>query len=368
MQPRYVLRYMVLILQCVYRAFVIPVTLNIKRIYYIGVSRKIYFCLIIAIPITYIYISIKVMDEKFITKNRVQDYMYPFQDFCENDSHYKLKQRHSKRIKLNRQRKFVLLWNSPIDKTFHQFEEGNNIFTKNRCQYNNCFITRNEHYFSDIRYFHAIVFGLETTKIKLNKLPTKRSSYQKYIFFSLEPPQMNPACDFDGFFNWTWTYRLDSDIRWGLVIRDTSDNIVGPKHNMKWISTNVSSFGDDSENKNLEAELSTKYIAAAWLAVDEWSFNVRQKILAQLKTILAEFSLKLDIIGNRGRYCKESNANFTCNDVIEKFYYFYLAYEKAMSVDYVTPILLNALQHNAVPVVYGGADYSRYEIFIFFLD
>ncbi|KAI9562685.1 hypothetical protein GHT06_010139 [Daphnia sinensis] len=41
-------------------------------------------------------------------------------------------------------------------------------------------------------------------------------------------------------------------------------------------------------------------------------------------------------------------------------YRFYLSFENSLCLDYVTEKLYRPLQYNAVPVVYGGADYSMY--------
>lgn len=303
----------------------------------------------------------------FMSNSRYQDFLYPFKDYYESENYYKFikqkeSQRYSERIELSKIRKFILLWNRPNDKSFHDIPEGNEIFTKNKCRYRNCIITGNKGVFSDIRYFHAIVFGHETTKMTPNSLPEQRSSYQKYIFHSKEPPQMNPACDehFENFFNWTWTYKLDSDIRWGLVITNSNGTVVGPKQNMKWISANTSALKHNSESGSEEKKrISNKHLAAAWIASNAWSFNNREKIIAQLRVALNDIDLKLDVIGTRGKPCAIINSNITCNDIIEDNYYFYLAFEKTMSEDYVTPILLNALQHNVIPIVYGGADYTR---------
>lgn len=51
-----------------------------------------------------------------------------------------------------------------------------------------------------------------------------------------------------------------------------------------------------------------------------------------------------------------------CYALIESDYYFYLAFENSFCEDYVTEKILTATQHYAVPVVYGGANYSRYVI------
>lgn len=48
-----------------------------------------------------------------------------------------------------------------------------------------------------------------------------------------------------------------------------------------------------------------------------------------------------------------------CNELLEREYYFYLAFEDSMAEDYVTDQLWIALNHFAVPVVFGGANYFR---------
>ncbi|KAJ2937861.1 hypothetical protein O0L34_g18682 [Tuta absoluta] len=46
--------------------------------------------------------------------------------------------------------------------------------------------------------------------------------------------------------------------------------------------------------------------------------------------------------------------------MIKNNYYFYLSFENSFCDDYVTEKLLNAVQNYAVPIVYGGANYSRF--------
>ncbi|XP_063375065.1 alpha-(1,3)-fucosyltransferase C-like [Cydia amplana] len=49
-----------------------------------------------------------------------------------------------------------------------------------------------------------------------------------------------------------------------------------------------------------------------------------------------------------------------CLKLIQEQYYFYLSFENSFSEDYVTEKLLTALENYAVPVVYGGANYTRF--------
>lgn len=53
-----------------------------------------------------------------------------------------------------------------------------------------------------------------------------------------------------------------------------------------------------------------------------------------------------------------------CYTTLNRESYFYLAFENSFSKDYVTEKVLIALQNNAVPIVFGAADYSRWDIFI----
>nr|XP_037877562.1 alpha-(1,3)-fucosyltransferase C-like [Bombyx mori] len=46
--------------------------------------------------------------------------------------------------------------------------------------------------------------------------------------------------------------------------------------------------------------------------------------------------------------------------MIREKYYFYLSFENSFGEDYVTEKLLHALEFDAVPVVYGGANYTRF--------
>jgi alpha-1,3-fucosyltransferase len=49
-----------------------------------------------------------------------------------------------------------------------------------------------------------------------------------------------------------------------------------------------------------------------------------------------------------------------CYDMLERDYKFYLSFENSICVDYVTEKFFAILDYNVVPVVLGGANYSRF--------
>jgi len=52
-------------------------------------------------------------------------------------------------------------------------------------------------------------------------------------------------------------------------------------------------------------------------------------------------------------------SNPECYDYLEKQYKFYLSFENSLCDDYVSEKFFNVLAHDIVPVVYGGANYSK---------
>lgn len=72
----------------------------------------------------------------------------------------------------------------------------------------------------------------------LHAIPQVRSYRQKYVFAILEPP-VYTLHYFDNeqyFYNWTMTYRMDSDIFWpyGAIEDIEMDAIVAPVENPPW--------------------------------------------------------------------------------------------------------------------------------------
>lgn len=255
--------------------------------------------------------------------------------------------------------KYVLIWTSPRKNPLFAFGKGNDAFQKRMCLYQNCYITSNKQ-FMNISRFDAILFhGPEMIKKDPKYyLPTERSANQSYFFVSMESSQVYKVPDnrYDGIFNFTWTYKLNSDIKFPyMVIKDHEGKVIGPNQNIRWINI------DDMLriNATIKAKLANKRIAAAWFVSNCKSRSKREKIAKMVIRELHKYNLTVDVYGKCGnKKCPRKYMN-KCLQMLQRDYYFYFAFENSFSADYVTEKLKYSLQNYVVPIVYGRANYER---------
>lgn len=170
------------------------------------------------------------------------------------------------------------------------------------------------------------------------KLPVRRAE-QIWVYFAVESP-LNSYNDvfatpaWQKQFNWTMTYRRDSDFYFGY-------------------GTVVPAVVS-SQAKDISAIVKGKTKMAAWFVSNCQTQSERSAYVEALQ----EF-LPVDIYGKCGPLKCGSSGNVTCLQMLSQVYYFYLAFENSFCDDYVTEkafeILLKA---DIVPVVRGGANYS----------
>lgn len=256
----------------------------------------------------------------------------------------------------------ILLWDRPRLTPALDDEKWDSYFIYHGCRFRNCIITAEIAFLADVRDFDVIIFNSMIVNGIIE--PKARSQKQNYVFFSDEPAaiyQVSPR--FNGFFNMTWTYKLNSDANWRfVVVKNDKGEVIGPKSNVEWM--NIKDMKPTSEY--IIQKLQTKHIAAAWFVTHCKTPGERENIVKSLINELNKFNLTIDIFGPCGNLtCSQYNEE--CHAVVESDYYFYLAFENSLCEDYVTEKILTALKHYAVPVVYGGADYSRYVIYKFTL-
>ncbi|XP_063845303.1 alpha-(1,3)-fucosyltransferase C-like [Scylla paramamosain] len=176
-------------------------------------------------------------------------------------------------------------------------------------------------------------------------LPASRPPGQPWIFLSFESPstvvsKVNLA-RLGGVFNWTMTYRRDSDVvvPYGLLLPRAA-----PLH----------------LEKDYWASKSSKLLAA-WTVSHCNTESRREWFVKELVKHVA-----VDVFGRCGtKKCGKNLSVRTirtfnqteCNNEIEK-YMFYLAFENSICLDYITEKFYQALTLEVVPVVLGGGPYE----------
>lgn len=259
---------------------------------------------------------------------------------------------------INKDGLIYILMGTDIKAPFLYIELERNSFTSKNCSYQNCFISNNATYFDNITDFDVLLYNAVGTRGDAYLLPYKRSPKQIFVFSSLESSSNYPleGTTFNGFFNVTWTYKLNSDLLCPyLVVRNKEGEIIGPKIDMQWMDVNdmkpISHY--------IKYKLRNKKIAGAWFVSHCNAPSERFAFFNDLNTALSKFGHRIDMFGECGNMQCSRGWMEECYALIETDYYFYLSFENSLSVDYVTEKLLTAVEHYAVPVVLGAANYSR---------
>ena len=187
------------------------------------------------------------------------------------------------------------------------------------------------------------------------RIPEKRSDFQKYILFSIEPLQnCGGLTDWEyealgGFFNATASFRSDSDIvvPYGMLERredNARDDSGADEQESGW------------QNDMLLKKSRSVLFVTSHCATDSGREEVAKRLN---KTIEIDF---------RGACASHWDPRLKNNhkdrhrhgtQLNVELYYFYLAFENSLCKDYVTEKFFDALATDVVPVVYGGADYSE---------
>lgn len=251
-----------------------------------------------------------------------------------------------------------ILLATELDAPFRHLELERYSFINRKCEYQNCFLTNEPDYLDDVTDFEVVMFNAVGIRRKHVHIPPKRSPHQKYVFCSQESSTNYPlTTDYDDFINWTWTYKLNSDIVCPYIaIRNEFGDLIGPKPDMHWMNPRDMK----PTSKMIRSKLRHKSIAAAWFVSHCGAKSLRLTFVRQLNQELAKYGHRVDVYGECGNLTCPLKEMEDCYAYIETDYYFYLAFENSFAVDYVTEKLLTAVEHYAVPIVFGGADYSRY--------
>ncbi|XP_014678295.1 PREDICTED: alpha-(1,3)-fucosyltransferase C-like [Priapulus caudatus] len=202
------------------------------------------------------------------------------------------------------------------------------------CRVSNCAATRDH---SLIKRADAVVMNF--FNVQRHSLPAYYSPRQRWVFYLREPAshtylKVRSLRGFDGAFNWTMTYRLDSDV-----------------------PTAYGAFRRRAAAVDYDTDVARrKSKFAAWFATRCPTKSRREEVVAELRQYV-----DVDTYGRAEGRCNQTR----CDDcdwdaMLDDDYRFYLAFENGLCRDYVTEKLYRGLTHDVVPVTLGGVDYARH--------
>ncbi|XP_052900689.1 alpha-(1,3)-fucosyltransferase C [Anopheles moucheti] len=225
-------------------------------------------------------------------------------------------------------------------------------FSMTHCPVTDCVQTTNHQLLPSITDYDAVVFHVATRWG--GPMPVVRSPHQVYVAADMESPaHTKHTLRLDGaYFNWTMTYRLDSDVLFNYmnVVDLESGEVISPALRPAWRN------GFYEYNNTILAEtVAGKQRMAAQFVSHCGSLSGRDRLVKKMQSV----GLEVDVYGKCGPLqCPRGNTE--CDQMLDTVYWFYLSFENSLCVDYVTEKLYNALKHNIVPIVFGGADYNRF--------
>ncbi|XP_049878845.1 alpha-(1,3)-fucosyltransferase C-like [Pectinophora gossypiella] len=248
--------------------------------------------------------------------------------------------------------KYILLWT--IQGQENPFGEGQTPFVENDCLYQNCYMTTNKELLDDLTKYNAVVINVTDIKRwKKTNLPQKRSPDQKYVLYARESSYDVTICNAqaDSYFNWTWSYKLYSDIFSPFIeVRDKKGNFIAPSTEVSWRRMNDpvdgSSFGEKKK----------KAIVYVMKKCRDTAEKIHHHEAKKLRKALKSENLEFDMYGCKDRPCP----NDDCTKLIKDNYYFYWVDEGSFAEDYVTDDILKAYDAGVVPIVLGIVDYTKF--------
>ena len=178
------------------------------------------------------------------------------------------------------------------------------------------------------------------------KLPHRKSSDQKWVFYALESPKHFPVHKeylSTPLFNATFTYKSSSDIHhpYGKII----DRVFPYNEDFKKLWRN---------KKNV-----------AWMVSNWRSRNRREDYVYELKKHIDVTIFGRDCPAGENatnQFCPnddgDNSAYGKCNKQISDNFKFYLAFENSLCSEYITEKLYRTLLLETLPVVLGAADYK----------
>lgn len=245
-----------------------------------------------------------------------------------------------KALKIKKQMKIILIYTGlHKSDTFYNVPRNatKGYLKRTKCPNAKCHITYDHDLFpiSDAVIFHERNMPSVSILEILNR-PYNRNPSQRWIYFTSETPK-NSATEsipYNNYFNWTMTYRTDSDIFLPYL--------------------QYRRLGKKDKPPPVINYAKTKHNTTAWL-VGNCNFGFRMRFVKLLEKETNVY------VGGECRHHFDKNLDCTrfCDLNTLQGYKFFLAFENGVCRDYITEKYWKYLELGLVPVVLGGANYSN---------
>ncbi len=252
--------------------------------------------------------------------------------------------------------KLILYWNTFFGLKDFTFGFGQQPLIKAQCPVTSCSFTDDRSLFNQS---DVILFSFQN--LSDLDLPPYRFPHQRFVFYEMESPENTdkrpmkvPSIRY-GFFNWTMTYRLDSDI----VNRDSYGIFIPQKRDLPSRFPMPRPHLEDGPltavfNSPIMADvIITKKKLVAWFVSHCKTTSLRENYVKELSKYVP-----VDIYGKCGNMTCAVRHN--CWKMLKTDYKFYIGFENSLCPDYVTEKLTRSFQWDTVPIVLGGVDYNLY--------
>lgn len=239
-----------------------------------------------------------------------------------------------------------------------------NMLVNFKCKITNCLFTSD---LSLLEQSDVVFFNIHT----IEDFPVNRQPHQRFVFAQLESPENTKPqlIQMDRFrynyFNWTMTYRRDSDIflrdYYGSIVNKATINDIehSDRYNMKlfnYSSTPAGNFTKDwtqGMDPSLIAIIKGKTKLATWVVSHCPTPVRREEYVRQLQKFVP-----IDVYGRCSNVsCPGSGS---CDEMVRSDYKFYLSFENSWCPDYFTEKFIRGFMFDTVPVVMSGTDYSHF--------
>lgn len=278
-------------------------------------------------------------------------------------------------IQKDKNLKYILFYNSYWNILDYQFGIGNQPFLDYHCPISNCFTSNDPSLFDwknkahSLSQFDAIlIHAPEFVRQAVPYIQTWRQSFQRFVFMNMESPQsyQTPTWGLEHFYNWTMTYRYDSDIirPYGYFSpKNEHQSLMSslqspPDNHFQWKPYDEREFFHNVlPRKGPEFyQLADRPNKVAWIVSRCYSPSHREQYVTKLQEYI-----QVDIFGgcSNNRPCNYAQANHlhdddNCTMLMKEKYKFYLSFENSFCHDYVTEKFFRRISENMLVIVLGG--------------